>query len=164
MKPSLKNKTKQALTPIIGVITTCLILLPLLAFFSFYSSPGRSPSHRSRCSWHQAGHSPLHPRNAPHLHHHLHHDVFVLPLHLPHLLPSSERDSRRDGEEQEVGGHLRFRLEATHLPHSPDRHDFVHCLHLSLLRRHHFAGYPFRVLCCEPSPHSADSFLRQSPP
>ncbi|KAK8819624.1 hypothetical protein WA556_002612, partial [Blastocystis sp. ATCC 50177/Nand II] len=39
VKPSLKNQTKKALTPIIAVITICLLLFPLLALMSFYSSP-----------------------------------------------------------------------------------------------------------------------------
>ena len=39
MKPSLKFKAKRALTPILAVITACLLILPLLAFFSYSNSP-----------------------------------------------------------------------------------------------------------------------------
>ena len=39
MKPSLKFKAKRALTPILAVITACLLVLPLLAFFSYSNSP-----------------------------------------------------------------------------------------------------------------------------
>lgn len=41
MKPSLKFKAKRALTPILAVITACLLVLPLLAFFSYSNSPSK---------------------------------------------------------------------------------------------------------------------------